>query len=180
MSADRITVGASGIDVAGVPAQFKIAGSAVSANVTQTNVDTLVDGVAAGSFNDASSLHGHNCIWDEHEAGTAGITANYAVRVSAAGEVINAESDSVDGAKVIGISLDTASDGNSARIISHGIAPGVLTGATPNAPYYIDDTGALSATIPTGASRRIIRMGYALSATDLMVDITDLGRRAAA
>lgn len=179
VSADRITVGASGIDVAGLPLQFKINGVAVSANVTQANVDTLVDGVAAGTFNDATTLHAHNCIWDEHEAGTAGVTANYAVRVSAAGEVINGESDSTDGAKIIGVALDTASDGNLTRVVSHGIAA-VLSGATPNAPIYIGADGSLTETIETGASRRVIRMGYALSATQLMVDITDLGRRAAA
>lgn len=180
VSADRITVGASGIDVAGVPATFKIAGTAVSSNVTAANVDILVDGVASvAEFHDASTLHAHNCIWDTHEAGTAGITANYAVRVSAAGELIDGDSSSTDGARIVGVSLDTATDGNQARIVSHGVAA-VLTGATPGVPYYIDTDGSLTATIPTGASRRVIRMGYALSSTLLMVDITDLGRRAAA
>lgn len=180
VSADRITVGASGIDVAGLPLQFKINGAAVSSNVTQTNVDILVDGVAGPSaFNDASTLHAHNCIWDTWNADTNGVTANYAVRMTGASVIENGESDSVAGARVIGVSLDTATVGNPARVVSHGVAA-VLSGATAGDPYYIDATGALTTSIPTGASRRVIRMGYALSATQLMVDITDLGRRAAA
>ena len=181
VSVDRITVGASGIDVAGVPLSFKINGAAVSSNVTQTNVDTLVDGVASvAEFHDASALHAHKSNWTLHEAGTAGVTANYAVRASANSEVINGESDSDAGARIIGIALDTASDGNNTRVVSHGIAAGVLTGATFNTPYYVGADGALSASIPTGGSRRIIRVGYALNATDLMVHITDLGKRASA
>lgn len=181
VSVDRISVGASGIDVTGVPSSFKINGSAVSSNVTQTNVDTLVDGVASvAEFHDASALHAHKNLWTLHEAGTAGVTANYAVRVSAANEVVNGESDSEAGAQVIGVALDTAADGVNTRVVSHGVAAGVLTGATPGAPYYVDQNGALTATVETGVTRFLVRMGYALNATDLMVHIVPLGRRAAA
>jgi hypothetical protein len=73
---DTLDVDSDGLKVVGVPSQFKINGSAVSANVTQSNVDTLV----AGASSDAQSLHTHD---DKSEVGhththasTTGQTAN--------------------------------------------------------------------------------------------------------
>ena len=73
---DTLDVDSDGLKVSGVPAQFKIAGSAVSSNVTQSNVDTLV----AGAASDADALHTHDGKSDtghtHTHASTTGQTAN--------------------------------------------------------------------------------------------------------
>lgn len=53
---DTLDADADGLKVVGVPSLFKINGSAVSANVTASNVDTLV----AGAASDADALHTHD------------------------------------------------------------------------------------------------------------------------
>lgn len=52
---DTLDVDADGLKVVGLPSQFKINGTQVSANVTATNLGTLT----AGSSSDAQSLHTH-------------------------------------------------------------------------------------------------------------------------
>jgi hypothetical protein len=73
---DTLDVDADGLKVVGLPSQFKIAGSAVSSNVTQSNVDTLV----AGGSSDADALHTHDGKSDtghtHTHASTTGQTAN--------------------------------------------------------------------------------------------------------
>jgi hypothetical protein len=181
VSADRITVGASGIDVAGLPAQFKINGSAVSANVTQTNVDTLVDGWSApASVNDASALHIHNQIAEAINADAAGVTANYAVRISGTDVILNGDPTTQAGSEIIGVSLDTASSGNPARVVLNGIARGVLGGTgTAGAQYFMGAAGVLSTSIPTTGSNYVIQMGFGLNTNDLALQIVSMGRRRA-
>jgi len=53
---DTLDVDSDGLKVVGLPAQFKVDGNAVSSNVTQSNLDTLVAGVAS----DADALHTHD------------------------------------------------------------------------------------------------------------------------
>lgn len=73
---DTLDVDADGLKVSGLPAQFKIDGSAVSSNVTQSNVDTLV----AGAASDADALHTHDGLspisHTHTHASTTGQTAN--------------------------------------------------------------------------------------------------------
>lgn len=181
VSADRITVGASGIDVAGLPLQFKINGLAVSTNVTQANVDTLVDGWSApASVNDASALHVHNQIAEAINADTSGVTANYAVRVSAADAISNGDPTTQPGSEIIGVTLDTASSGNPARVVMRGIARGVLGGTgTAGAQYFMGASGVLSTSIPSTGSNYVVQMGFGLNANDMMMQIVNMGRRRA-
>jgi hypothetical protein len=73
---DVLDVDADGLKVVGVPANFKIAGTAVGANVTGPNLDTLV----AGAASDADALHTHDGKSDvahaHTHASTTGQTAN--------------------------------------------------------------------------------------------------------
>jgi hypothetical protein len=143
---DRITVGAGGVDVAGLPAQFKIAGNAVSTNVTQTNVDELVDGVAS-----------------------AGVDV-----------ISDGDPTSQAGSEIMGVSQDTASSGNPARVVLGGIARGVLGGSgTAGAQYFMGAAGILSTSIPTTGSNYVVRMGYGLNTNDLALQIVNMGRRRA-
>jgi len=73
---DTLDVDTDGLKVVGVPATFKINGTAVGAGVTATNLDTLV----AGAASDADALHTHDGLADavhsHTHASTTGQTAN--------------------------------------------------------------------------------------------------------
>lgn len=111
-------------------------------------------------------------------AGAGGITAKYPVYVSADDTVLMADAGDDAKVRVIGLAPAAITATEQGEIIFSGYAAGVLTTATAGAPYYLADGGGLTATMP-GASKHIIRMGYAANATDLVVQITYLGKRAA-
>jgi len=229
------------IGVTGVPAQFEIGGSAVSANVTQANVDTLVAGVAS----DADALHTHDGLsgsghthahsdttgqgTDDHhnqshvldgggDHTVSGLTTGHVLTATGATTFAFAAAAEADAATRVENTLTTATDAvavadpvyvngdetmgkaradddakarviglirtgagaapQSIEVVSHGLALGVLTGATPNAIYYLGATGGIS-TSPAGAGNRSIVLGYAWSDTDLYVRIVDYGKKAA-
>jgi len=92
--------------------------------------------------------------------------------------VIKALASTDAAAKVIGIAVTAAGTaGNTAAIVNHGIAPGVLTGATAQTPYYLQAAGGISTALPAGGNRTI-QVGIAINATDLFVRIIDYGKRA--
>lgn len=81
--------------------------------------------------------------------------------------------------RIVGIARTAAaSAGNTLAIVSEGVAAGVLTGATAGDPYYLGNTGGLVAFASLTSGKRVMRMGYAKNATDLFVDISDLGKKA--
>ena len=63
------------------------------------------------------------------------------------------------------------------EVVEIGLCAGILTGATPGTPYYLGSTGGLT-TSPPGSGNRVILVGYASGDTDLMVRITDYGKKA--
>lgn len=68
--------------------------------------------------------------------------------------------------------------GQTSKIISHGVATGVLSGATANTPYFLQAAGGIGTALPP-TGNRLLRIGTAKNATDLFVAIRDYGRRAA-
>lgn len=171
VSADRLSKSASGLDVTGVPSLFKIDGSAVSSNVTASNLGTLT----AGIDSDATALHQHKRIEASFTA-AAGLAAGDAVYQSANDTV--AESDAGDDAKrwVTGVARAVA--GGAAKVVSHGVCPGVLSGATAGDKYYVQDGGGIGTSQP-GAGKNLIVVGFAINATDLFVSVIDQGKKAA-
>ena len=111
---------------------------------------------------------------------SAAVAAGDPVRVSGGDTVAKADAASpTSNARVIGVARTAdAIGGNDIEVVSIGECAGVLSTATPNTPYYLGSGGGLSTTVPSG-NVRIIRVGYAISADDLWVDIQDFGRRAA-
>jgi hypothetical protein len=65
--------------------------------------------------------------------------------------------------------------GGLAKIVYAGPCTGVLAGATAGAEYWLAIGGGATATPPITAGTRMIRVGYAINATDLMVQIQDYG-----
>lgn len=64
-------------------------------------------------------------------------------------------------------------------IVTDGLAEGVITGATANDKYYLQNTdGVIGTTVPTGSGQNVVLMGFAKNATDLHLRIQNIGKRA--
>lgn len=105
------------------------------------------------------------------------IAVGDALYPSADNEVGKADAGTIIKARVIGVATTAQSTvGQSVDYISEGIAEGVLTGATAGAPYFLQDGGGIDNSVP-GGNKRIIRVGFAVNATDLFVLIADFGKK---
>lgn len=176
---DTLDVGANGLKVVGVPSLFKINGTAVSANVTATNLDTLT----AGGSSAADTLHTHTRV-DEakrvsptHTAGE-NVAKGDPVYVYGTNQIGKGDAGNDAKSRVWGVTAEAISSGLTGRVVEIGVAVGVGSGWTANDPIYLADGGGLTAIRPA-AGKRIVVMGYALNATDLVVDVRDYGKRAA-
>ena len=59
-----------------------------------------------------------------------------------------------------------------------GLAAGALTGATPGAAQYLSTAGNVSESQPSTSGHHVIRLGWAINATDLWFQPVYLGVRA--
>jgi len=178
---DTLDVGVNGLKVVGLPSLFKIADSAVSADVTAANLGTLT----AGSSSNADSLHTHDIpaseakrIEDTHVNNVI-VAAGQAVRWSATtGEITLAANTSADTCRAIGVArVGGAANPGTSEVVKHGVCTGVLSGATVNTPYFLGAAGALVTAGSVPVPGQYIRVGFAVNATDLDVQIQDYGRR---
>lgn len=178
---DTLDVDADGLKVVGLPLLFKINDVAVGATVTSANLDTLTDG------SNADALHVH-ATSAATEAPKIENTITTATDTTANGDPVY-----INGSNTIGRSV--ASDDTKSRVIGvirsgGGTAPvavevvsigpcaGILSGATPGTPYYLQAAGGIGTSLP-GAGNRVIQVGWALTATDLWVELKDYGKKAA-
>lgn len=90
-----------------------------------------------------------------------------------------ARADTVTKSRVIGV-IETGGGAapTTVTVVSTGPCTGVLSSATPGRPYFLGTTGGLALRSAATSGDRLIRMGYAKSASDLWVEIQDMGRRA--
>jgi hypothetical protein len=179
-TANTLTTSSSGLDVTGVPSLFKINGVATSANVTSANLGTLT----AGSGSDASSLHTHTsvsaagAVQKTYTADGTGISAGRAVYYSANNTISQAANTANASSDIIGIAPSSISASGTGTVVRLGIAAAVISSASAGTPYYLGPTGIpiVFSSIASGA--RVIRLGFAANATDLDVQIQDLGKKA--
>jgi hypothetical protein len=84
-------------------------------------------------------------------------------------------------AKVIGLNLTTAgAAGVALEVVEDGVVLGAIAAATAGDIFYVAAAGGLTAAnAPPGAGNRVIQVGIAKNATDLLVQIIDYGRKAA-
>jgi len=169
-TANELEADASGLKVKGVPALFKIDGSAVSSNVTAANLGTLT----AGTESSAEALHIHGTL--EHAFSAAGVSAGDPVYQSGADAVGKSQASDDMKRWVNGIVRSAA--GGVAQVVSHGLAKGVLSGATAGDRFWLQASGGIASTQPA-AGNNLIQVGVAANATDLFVHIIDQGRRVA-
>lgn len=117
------------------------------------------------------------------EKGTIVLTAGEAVSdrdfvyVSSANTFMKAIANSTNSVKTIGCADEGIASGNGD--VKFSGRKGGFTGLTAGAVYYLSaaTAGGVQNSIPTGNGNFIIRVGIALSTTDILVDIKYLGRR---
>lgn len=164
---NELTIDANGLNVEGVPSLFKINGSAVSANVTAANLNTLTDGSSI------TSLHGHATIGQIIQT-AAGLTIGAPVIISNLGTAEPGAASSAATAGIVAVCTQTTAASGNAPLATHGKVTG-LSGLTAGAPYYLGDSGGLALYSAVTSGNRAIRIGFASSATDLIVNVQDMG-----
>jgi len=170
VSTDRLSVGASGLDVVGLPSLFEINGVAVGATVTAANLDTLTDGSNADALHTHTGTPAAERIANSITCGED-LALGDPVYFSAADTVSKADADKATPAKakMIGVASAAATNGNPATIISYGDeVAGAGSGWTVGSIVYVATGGGLTQTRPSGGDY-VIMAGIAASATDLFV-----------
>jgi hypothetical protein len=144
-------------------------GLAVSSGILSVKVDTDTIGFnAAGQLTAAGDSRKINV--------SAAVTKGDPVYISGEDTVASADAGVDAQAFVIGISLDgQASVGQPTKVVRDGVAAGILLSAIAGTRYWLADGGGLADARPTGALRQW-RVGYALNATDLYVQLSDFGK----
>jgi hypothetical protein len=105
------------------------------------------------------------------------------VYVSGAGQVKKAKADAAGTAPVLGLVKTASIAGDAAGSIqTSGVMPattgqwdsvcGTTGGLTPGAAYYLseDTAGLMTETAPTGVGELVVKVGLALSTTEMMID----------
>jgi len=182
VSVDRLSVGASGLDVVGLPSLFEIGGVAVGATVTAPNLDTLTDG------SNADSLHTHLPPTSVSEANrvenaitaSENIIAGDPVYYSGNDTVGRADASLGSKAKVVGVAVATTGLGSACPVATIGSEVAGVGGGgwTAGQLIWLAAGGGLTNSRP-GPGNYLIVCGIAANASDLFVLPQYQGRRAA-
>lgn len=117
-------------------------------------------------------------VCSEFTAGEA-IAAGDAVYISAANTVSLADASAESTSRIIGVAGAAIANGALGKVCQSGVVSG-YTGLTAGSRYFQDPAtaGGLTTTPPTGSGESIVQVGYAKSATELVLQIDFLGCRA--
>lgn len=170
-SANTLSKDASGLTVTGVPSLFKVNGVATSANVTAANLGTLT----AGASSPADALHNHASVRGALLA-AGSISAGKALYISANGTVSSASCSATSTARVVGVAVGASALG-SVQVATYG-ACAAFSGLTAGTPYYLGADGSPVEFSALGSGDRVVRLGFGLTATSMMVEIQDMGAKA--
>ena len=182
LSGTTLDKDASGLKVLGLPSAFTIAGTAVSSDFSAANANILVGGTATSAGNASSLITLNNvAVWSCSADGS--ISAGQPVYISSGSKVKKAQAQNAGGSDndgfVVGVVMSSVSDGQTAKVITSGIAPGILSGATAGSPMYLDTTGGLTSNpADVGSGERFVMIGVAMNSSDLWVQVRDFGQKA--
>ena len=155
--------------------------------LTATGLQALVDGVTI-QINGSGELEALGGGGSARVAGT--VTADEAISIGDAiqwspgttnNRVVASDAARAQAGRqsTLGVAETTAAGaGNTFTVVSHGIATGVLAGATVGTRYFLQSGGGIGAAVPSG-DVDVIMVGYATNATDLFVDVNILGKKVA-
>lgn len=172
---DTLDVDADGLKVVGLPSLYKINGTAVGANVTAAAMDTLTDGSNADTLHTHASASATEApkVEDTHTESEATTAGDVVCWSSTANEIAVCDNGTDSISRCIGVVRTT--NGTTSEVVKHGIAAAVGT-FTAGLPYYLGASGALVEFSSVPKPGRIIRVGFAVNATDLDVQIMDFGK----
>lgn len=99
--------------------------------------------------------------------------------INSSGRVDLADCDTATSSQVCGFAKNSAAvQDDVVDVASMGILDG-FSSLTVGSRYYLSGSaGQISSSVPTGSGQSIVQVGYARSATELMIMIQQLGRRA--
>ena len=183
LSGTTLAKDSDGLKVSGLPSAFEIAGSATNASVSASNLSTVTGGSATSAGNASSLLTLNNvAVWGCSADGALSIADPvYISGSNTAKKSLASRSSAIqtDGF-VLGIAAAAAEANAAAKIITSGIAAGVLTSATAGTAYYLGTSGGLTTDPAAGiaSGSRFIFIGIAMNATDLWVQVRDFGQKA--
>lgn len=171
---DTLKADADGLGVTGLPLNFKIEDVATSSNVTASGVNALLDGGEVTSH----THPGSGSVADDIVVNEAIAAGDPVYWDTTNNRIAKGDSSNIAKSEIMGLATEAEGTiGQEVNVVSQGLVTGVLVGATAGDKYYLQNGGGIAATIPTAGGRRIIRIGWAVNATDLWVDIHDYGRR---
>jgi hypothetical protein len=181
---DTLDVDGDGLKVVGVPSLFKIAGVNTGSGVTAGNLDELTDGVSSTVLHLHPGAGGAERLEYEFKVAASVALADPVYVTASADTVGKAMAVSALDVKswVVGIAHEAQpTPGSYVPVVMEGVAEDVLaTAGDPGKIYYLDETGGLVKTNPpTGSGRRVVSIGVAINADDMLVAIRDFGKRAA-
>jgi hypothetical protein len=103
----------------------------------------------------------------------AAVAIGEVLYVPSTGGVKKARADAAGTAQAMYIAASAGAAAAAIQCQSHGYLAGALTGATPGTVYYLSPTtpGLLTATPPSTVGQFCVRIGQAVTATDLEIRI---------
>lgn len=129
-------------------------------------------------WDDLSTVTSSNHVDNAYTAEVA-VAARDVVYISSADNVSPADGSAGATSYAIGFATAAAAPAASVTVRSEGIISG-FSGLTVGSRYYLSAStaGAITPTVPTGTGHTIVQVGYAKSATQVHIQLAQLGRRA--
>lgn len=149
--------------------QRSASGLGILADPTPNNITT---GAAGASVTSAPKLISRYTT-------SAAVSAYAGVYISGSDTIDTGDCSNDTKSRIIGVAVAAIGNGSTGYVQRWGVLAGALSGATAGTPYYLQTTGQPVVYGSIAASNRVIRLGWALNATDLLVDIQDIGKKAA-
>ena len=177
--------GSSGLefDAAGVAGRLRAAVNATGGlERTGTGIAAKLDGGSLVSAANGLSVVSAPQVRDTTYLSFEALTAFHPVAMSTTVDRVQQARGNDDArAKVVGLNLTTAGAAAVAlNVVQEGVVVGAIAGATAGDVFYVAAAGGLSAAnTPPAGGNRVIQVGIAKNATDLIVQVIDYGKKAA-
>lgn len=156
-----------------------IDGSPAAGGIYMDTATQKVYGYDGSTYFDIGGSGTATNVVSTYTAGAGGIAQYDIVYISANNTVLKGDANAFASSKVIGFAPNAITAAASGSIQEDGVLAGVLTGATAGDAYFLSETpGLISTTRPTTSGAFVTLVGYAKNATDLHIQIQQIGRRA--